>query len=155
MKYIILLLNVFQSTWQKGYYRTEDLPIAEWTSLKSFQNINSKVVCGGMCEANDKNGLVTCNAFKYKDSVCSLAYLTYLVELEEGVPREPFYMEDTDPKIQLRCRGGEGCCSASNLCEMYKGDCNGDDGCYGIGMVCGNIFRQNVSKCNVTIFSSI
>ena len=88
---------------QKGYFRTEDLPLVNWNSLvvKNIPNIGSKIICAAMCEALNQEG-TKCNSFKLKNSICEIGNIIYLKEFEENdSPREPFYVVDKGPNHLL------------------------------------------------------
>ena len=136
---ILIILFIIYPTYQKGYYRTDDLPVVFWDFKvsKSTPGVNSKIVCGAICQAFDQKG-TKCNAWKLKDEICEIAHLYILKEYEEGDIREHIYVEDTVQPISKSCFGGENCCSSINKCYFGNGDCDADEDCWGLGLICGN-----------------
>ena len=145
---------ILKLSWQKGYFRTEDLPLNNWNTLvvKSFPNIGSKITCAAMCEALNQEAGTECNSFKLKNSICEIGKIKYLKEFEENdPPREPFYVVDKVPAIYKHCRGGDNCCSTENQCQRDKGDCDEDEHCYGHGLICG---EKNCGKTDSGLWDS-
>ena len=145
-------------TFQKGYYRTEDLPLQKWENrvIQSKSNIKSKIECAAICETYEN-----CNSFKLEGSTCHMADLGTLREFEADSIREPFYVVDQYFYVHWYCwpllkvnsflpktlilnqkfdfsRGGDDCCKESNLCDWGEGDCDTDDQCFGSGLICGS-----------------
>ena len=84
-----LIFSLIRVTIQKGYFRTEDLPLHKWEKreILSKNNVKSKIECAAICETLD-----VCNSFKFDGSTCQLAELGSLREFEADSHREPFYV---------------------------------------------------------------
>ena len=84
-----LIFSLIRLTFQKGYYRTEDLPLQKWENrvIQSKSNIKSKIECAAICETYEN-----CNSFKLEGSTCHMADLGTLREFEADSIREPFYV---------------------------------------------------------------
>ena len=140
MYFAIIILCILQPTWQKGYYRTEDvdnLAWDNWNKQSIHTNVNSKIECGAICEARNQQGM-NCNAWKFHNSICETGRLSYLKEYEKGQERLPYYVEDTIQPLYKYCHGGDNCCNTTNGCRRGGGDCDVDEDCWGIGLVCGD-----------------
>ena len=84
-----LIFSLLRVTFQKGYFRTEDLPLNKWENrlILSTTKVNSKIECAAICET-----MYNCNSFKFNGSTCQMADLGYLREFEADSYREPFYI---------------------------------------------------------------
>ena len=89
-----------------------------------------------MCKAHTKSGNL-CNAWKLDNEVCLLAKVPYLVEYTQESQRMPFYVEHTNQALEVKCKGGDDCCSLENICKIGEGDCDVDEDCFGLGLICG------------------
>ena len=89
-----------------------------------------------MCKAHNLSTNL-CNAWKLENEVCLLANMPYLVEYTLESQRMPFYVEHTKQALEVKCRGGDDCCSLDNICKIGEGDCDVDEDCFGLGLICG------------------
>ena len=147
-----------------GYYRTENISVENWVDIGSLNDVTSKIgklktkikintgevftkyltsvpftVCASFCKAhNQHNGGELCNAWKIETgNVCKIARMTNLIEYTLESQRQPFYVEHTEPALETRCRGGNNCCNLDNICQINEGDCDVDEDCFGLGLICG------------------
>ena len=106
-----------------------------------------------MCKAHNNSGNL-CNSWQLKNEVCLLANIPYLVEYTQESQRMPFYVEHTKQALEVKCRGGDDCCSLENICKIGEGDCDVDEDCFGLGLICGtkncipnNALYNNIDDC--------
>ena len=80
--------------------------------------------------------------------------MTNLIEYTLESQRQLFYVEHTEPALETRCRGGDNCCNLDNICQINEGDCDDDEDCFGLGLICGtnncipnNALFDNIDDC--------
>ena len=119
------------------YKRTLDISTE---TFKQFTNqtlkARSSLSCARQCHYyNSEEG--NCNAYSFKGDECTLAKVEYLEDPDVDAEEKEIYIDMSAKKLMVtKCRGGERCCTADNLCSEGEGDCENDQGCGGIS-ICG------------------
>ena len=124
------------------YEASRNISVTQFSSmLRLSLKSESHLACAHQCHYwEEKSGL--CNSYHYDEATttCQLARLTFLEDPAPGETALGIMVDSSEAeKLEMRCRGGEGCCVRNDvrLCSAGEGDCHRDTDCE-VGLVCGD-----------------